>query len=79
MVDGLFFCALLTGRRGDHKQFVQLGAETSNTGAEAVSRTQAVLGRVIPGELVGEESTESRGALQPFHIPPHFCYCRQIN
>jgi len=35
MVDGLF-CATLTGRRGGHAPFVQAGAETSNTGAEAV-------------------------------------------
>jgi len=36
MVDGLFFCATLTGRRGGHTPFVQAGAETSDTGAEAV-------------------------------------------
>jgi len=36
MVDGLFFCATLTGRRGRHTPFVQTGAETSDTGAEAV-------------------------------------------
>jgi len=35
MVDGLF-CATLTGRRGDHTPFVPAGAETSDTGAEAV-------------------------------------------
>jgi len=40
MVDGLFFCATLTGRRGGHTPFVQPqeGAETSDTGAEAVKR-----------------------------------------
>ena len=36
MVDGLFFCATLTGRRGGHTSFVQAGTETSDTGAEAV-------------------------------------------
>ena len=36
MVDGLFFCATFTGRRGGHIQFVQAGAETPDTGAEAV-------------------------------------------
>ena len=36
MVDGLFFCAALTGRREGHAPFVQTGAETSDTGAEAV-------------------------------------------
>ena len=33
--DGLF-CATLTGRRGGHTPSVQVGAETSDTGAEAV-------------------------------------------
>jgi len=36
MVDGLFFCATLTGRRGSHTPFVQTGAETTDTGAEVV-------------------------------------------
>ena len=36
MVDGLFFCVTLTGRRGGHTSFVQAGAETSDTGEEAV-------------------------------------------
>jgi len=36
MVDDLFFCARLTGRRGGHTLFVQAGAETSDNGAEAV-------------------------------------------
>jgi len=35
MIDGLFFCATLTGRRGDHSPFVQAGAETSDIDAEA--------------------------------------------
>ena len=48
MVDGLFFCATLTGRRGGHIPFVQAGEETSNTGAEAVEPDQTLLGRVIP-------------------------------
>jgi len=41
MVDGLFFSATLTGRRGDHTPFVQAGVE-------ALCRTQALLGSVIP-------------------------------
>jgi len=32
----LFFCATLTGCRGGHTPFVQAGAETPNTHAEAV-------------------------------------------
>ena len=35
MFDSLF-CAKLTGRRGGHTLFVPAGAETSDTGAEAV-------------------------------------------
>jgi len=35
LVDGLF-CATLAGRREGHTPFVQAGAETSVTGAEAV-------------------------------------------
>ena len=30
MVDGLLFCARLTGRRGGHTPFVQAGAESSS-------------------------------------------------
>jgi len=37
MVDGLVFCATLTGRREGHTPVVQAGAQTSNTGAEAVT------------------------------------------
>ena len=36
MVDGLFFCATLTGRRGGHAPFVQAGVETPDIGAEMV-------------------------------------------
>jgi len=35
-VDGWFFRAKLTGGRGGHIPFVQAGAETSDTRAEAV-------------------------------------------
>jgi len=36
MADSLFFCATLTDSRGGHVPFVQAGAETTDTGAEAV-------------------------------------------
>ena len=36
MVDGLFFCATFTSCRGGHAPYVQTGAETPDTGAEAV-------------------------------------------
>jgi len=36
MVDGLFFCTTLTGRRRGHTSFAQAGVETCDTGAETV-------------------------------------------
>jgi len=49
MVDGLFFCATLTGRRGGLTPFVQAGVETSDIAVRRwLSRTQT-LGRVILG------------------------------
>jgi len=36
MVDGLFFCGTLSGRRGGQTPFVRAGEEASDTGAEAV-------------------------------------------
>ena len=36
IVHGLFFCATLTGRRGDLTPLVQAGEETSDTSVEAV-------------------------------------------
>jgi len=59
MVDGLFFCATLTGRRGGHTQFVQAGAETSDAYLEAVKPELGCyweghscgLGVVTPGYL----------------------------
>jgi len=68
MVDGLFFCATLTGRRGGHTPFVQAGAETSVTGAEAFKpdprySREGHSGRVGAG--VEDESMESREVVQP--------------
>jgi len=36
MIDGLFLCTTLTGRRGGHTPFVHAGAGTPNTSAETV-------------------------------------------
>ena len=36
MIDDLFFCATLTGRRGSHTPFVQAGAETPYIVVEGV-------------------------------------------
>ena len=82
MVDGLFFCATLTGRRGGHTPFVQAEAEKSDTGAEAVkpdpgSSWQGHSGRV--GARVGDESAESCGAFQPLRIPSMICPVRRAS
>jgi len=62
MVSGLFFCATLTGRRGDRTSSVQAGEETSDTCAEVVKpnpgcswegQSEGV------GASVGDESAES--------------------
>jgi len=63
MVDGLFFCATLTGRRRGHTPLVQAGAKASDTGPEAVKLAPRCScpgnsGRVGAG--VGDASTESR-------------------
>jgi len=68
MVDGLFFRATFTGRRGGHTPFVQAGAETSDTGAEAVKLDPRCSwdghSRTV-GASVEDESTKSRRVDQP--------------
>jgi len=44
MVDGLFFCATLTGRREGHTPFVQAGAERPTPVRRQLSGTQVFLG-----------------------------------
>jgi len=70
MVDGLFW-ATLTGRRGGHTPFVQAGAETSDTGAEAVEPDpgcswEGHFERV--GACVGDENGESCRVIRPLRI-----------
>jgi len=82
MVDGLFFCTILTGRRGGHAPFVQAGAEKSDTGAEAVkpgprSSWQVHSGRV--GASVVDESAESCSAFQPLRVPSVICPGRRAS
>ena len=72
MVNGLFFCNTLTDRRGGHTTFLQAGAETSNTGAEAVqpdpgSSWEGHSGGV--GANVGDEHAEACGIVRPLRIP----------
>ena len=69
MVDGLFFCATLTG---GHNQSVQAEEETSDTAAEAIkpepgSFWKGHFERV--GGVVGSESAESCRVVRPLHIP----------
>ena len=71
MVDGLFFCATLTGRRGGHIPFVQADAETPDTGAEAVMPDPGCSweGHYGGGVGVGDENAESCGIVCPLRIP----------
>ena len=72
MVNGLFFCSTLTGRRRVHVPFVQVGAETSDTGVEAVkpdpgSSWEGLFWGVGAG---GEdENVGSCGAVCPLRVP----------
>jgi len=65
MVNGLFFCATLTGRNGGHTPFGQAGAETPDTGAEEDPRCswKGHSGRV--GASIVDGNTESRKVVQP--------------
>jgi len=67
-----FLCAGLIGRRGRHTPFVQAGAETSDTGAEAVEPDPRCSWKGDSKRVSADardESTESRGALQPLRVP----------
>ena len=62
MVDGLFFCATFTGRRGGHTPFVQAGGESSDTNADAAKQDPdcSLEGHSKDvGGGVGQESVES--------------------
>jgi len=72
MVDSLFFCATLTGRRRDHTPFVQAGAETSNTCAEAVKPDPGSSWEGHSGGMgagVGDVNAESCGVVRPLRFP----------
>jgi len=62
MVNSLFFCATLTGRRGDNTPIVQAGAETSNISVEAVKPDPGSSWKdhsVGMGAGVGDENAKS--------------------
>ena len=71
MVGGLFICATLTDRRGGHTPFVQAGAETTDTGAEAVKPKPGSSweghSRGV-GAGVGDENAESCGVARQLSI-----------
>jgi len=72
MVNGLFFCATLTSRSGGHTTFVQAGAETSNTGAEAVKPDPGCSWDGHSGKVVADvrdENGESCAIVRPLRIP----------
>ena len=72
MVDGLFFCTTLTGRRGGHTPSAQAGAETPDTGASAIKPDPGCsLGGSRRGmdAGVGDESAESCRVVRPIHVP----------
>jgi len=52
MVDGLFFCATLTGRKGGHTPFVEAIMEACDPGAAAVKPDPGCFERVIQGGWV---------------------------
>jgi len=60
MVDGLFFYATLTGCRGSHTPFVQQLRKRPPPVLRRLSRTQALLGRVVPGVCVPVSGIEVR-------------------
>jgi len=87
MVDGLFFCATITGRRGGHTSFVQAGAETPDIGeAEAVksdpgSSYSGLGGRRCRGWKCGV-LWDCPSTPHSIGDPPtalHVCCCRQMN
>jgi len=72
MVDSLFFCATLTGRRGGHSPFVQAGVEMSDTSVEAVksdpgSSWEIILGVCVPVSGIKVRSLVGLSAHSTFH------------
>jgi len=68
-VDCLFSCATLTGRRGGHTPFVQPGAKTSDTGAEAVKPDTSFSWEGHSGVVgvgVGDKNAETCGVVSGF-------------
>ena len=70
LVNCLFLCTTLTFRKRDHTRFCMQERKRPTPVQRRLSRTHAVLGHSRKeGVNVGDESTESRNAIQPFRIP----------
>jgi len=70
MTGGLFVCTTLTGRRGGHTHLYRQDMKRPTPVRRRLSRTQALLGRVIPGggADVRDENAESCGLFAYFTI-----------
>ena len=92
IVDSLFFCTTLTGRRGGHTTFVQAGAYpictswSGNVQCRGRVGPKLFLGGSFQGVAgVGDENTSLVGlpAHSAFHwwsaTAPHACCCCQMN
>jgi len=89
MVNGLFFYATLTGRRGGHTPFVQAGNETSDAGAEAVKPDPRCSWQghsggwvLVSGWKYGVSCRCCPTTPPSIGDPPsapHFCCCCQVN
>ena len=89
MVDGLFFCATLTGRKEAIPHLYKQERKRLTSVRRRLNRTQALLGRVIPGGWVFRCRGWKCGVLwrcppTPHSIDdpptaPHLCCCCQMN
>ena len=79
MVDSLFFCATLTGRRGGHTPFVQAKQKRPIPVRRRLSQTQALLGRVILGGFTGVlwGCPPTPYSFDNLPTAPHVCCCCQ--
>jgi len=69
MVNSLIFCTTFTGRRGGHTPFVQAGAKTSDTGAEAIEPDPRYSLKGHSRRVgAGDESAKSCRVVRPLRI-----------
>jgi len=87
-MDVFFFCATLTGRRGDHTHLYKQERKRPTPVRRRFSRTQPFLTRVVPGmgAGVGDENTgvlwgcpSSPHSIGDPPTAPHVRCCYQVN